>query len=561
MFSITDPGLVDTAVLLLQWPFAYALNRSNVEKFLAPHFSLHSGLETAVGALTSLQSGLPELPSNESAWHAASIFSDSNDQEAPIRTVWPAADALRFNKHTLVLDAPLYESVSTALYRKSAEASRLCSQSDLKVLTQCVWLSAHIALCVLGTARAVSDGANVRFEVANHASQLALRRAWFGVAFDQYARLSDEARLKALETSDRFGLEDVFLFFTKQWRLGIPMADDGQPSGTIFSLLHTVLIPSMKLLAACAHLSRLGRPLERCQADQLNCLHEFDLIERHMRSLPMAHRVCQPGKEGLSRGPLQLVPGLLSLAERLAREKLGDNWHDALGHEMARYLADRIAKIPGVRVIEVELRQHMTTADVPLDVDLFVADERINRVYAVQCKHLENSSAIGLLDWLERFRRPRNDERKGLDKAVQQLENLRQLCIDDNKIKNFLTEEVGLTPSQIDTIRPIVVHNLWNIDFWQNNEGICFYDLHTFCNAINGREGTVGSIGRGGVTLAGQVRDDAVVDMSAPDAVLSAYINDSNPLWGPIAHFDAVGKAQRFTTVGDIVISAEGLGL
>uniref|UniRef100_UPI002ABE89DC hypothetical protein n=1 Tax=Burkholderia sp. BCC1977 TaxID=2817440 RepID=UPI002ABE89DC len=209
--------------------------------------------------------------------------------------------------------------------------------------------------------------------------------------------------------------------------------------------------------------------------------------------------------------PLQLVPGLLSIAEHIARQKRGENWHAELGHEMARYLVTRVANTRGVRVVEVALLQHVTTENVPLDVDVFLVDERINRVYAVQCKHLENPFRIGLLDWLERFRRPRKGGRKGLDKAVQQLSELRRLSRDDTKVTRFLMESIGLTSEQIETIRPVVVHNIWNLDFWQTDQGICFYDLHTFCNAIKGRESTMGVIGPGGVTEWGSLRSDVIV--------------------------------------------------
>jgi len=216
---------------------------------------------------------------------------------------------------------------------------------------------------------------------------------------------------------------------------------------------------------------------------------------------------------------------------------------------------------PGVRIIEVELLQHMTSSNTPLDVDLFIVDDRVNRVYAIQCKHFESSFRVDLLDWLVRFRRPRNDERKGLDKALQQLGDLQQLCRDDARIQRALVEEVGLTRAQIETIRPIVIHNLGNLDFWQIDQGTCIYDLHTFCNAMKGREGALMSISPSGVAYRGMLRSEAIADMSDPDSVLSAYLNDSNALSRDLAEFDAMARVRRETNVGDLTIVADGLGL
>lgn len=561
MFTVTDPGLIDTAVLLLQWPFTYALKPGNPEKFLAPHYANNPGLERAVGALVELLSSLPDLPGNESAWHEATVLSKRSSEHYPIRTKWHPSEATLFEGFTRVVDIPLYESVSTALHRKNSASKRVCDQNELCVLARSVWLSSHIALCVLGVARAELDGTGVRFKALTPASQLALRRAWFGVAFDQYSRIGDEAQLEIALTNPSLRLDSILHFFTKQWRLGLPTGVDGGPGGAIMALLDSVLIPSVKLLASCLQLSKMNRPLTLDQATQMACPQEFELIHQHMESLPVSERAMQPGQEELFMGPLQLIPALLSVAERIAREKIGDGWHAALGHEMAKYLASRTGSIPGVRVMEVELRQEMTSEGVPLDVDLFIVDERINRVYAIQCKHFESSFRIDLLDWLVRFRRPRDDKRTGLDKALQQLENLPRLCRDDERIRSALVNDVGLTEAQIDTIRPIVIHNLGNLDFWQTDQGVCIYDLHTFCSAVKGREATVISISSAGVNQRGTICSEAFVDMADPDSVLSAYINDPASTWQDLAHFDAMSRAQRVTTAGSILIVADGLGI
>jgi hypothetical protein len=148
-----------------------------------------------------------------------------------------------------------------------------------------------------------------------------------------------------------------------------------------------------------------------------------------------------------------------------------------------------------------------------------------------------------------------------LDKALQQLENLPRLCRDDERIRSALVNDVGLTEAQIDTIRPIVIHNLGNLDFWQTDQGVCIYDLHTFCSAVKGREATVISISSAGVDQRGTICSEAFVDMADPDSVLSAYIDDPASTWQDLAHFDAMSRAQRVTTAGSILIVADGLGI
>lgn len=561
MFTVTDPGLIDSAILMLKWPFSYVSNQSNVNKFLAPHYSAHPGLDRAVAAWAELQKRLSDLPSHEAAWRKAMELRRSSNYSAPVHTDGSGTEAHLIEQIAPLLDTTLYESVCGALHRKKSAEGKKCTADMLNVLAQCVWLSEHISLCVLGVARAALNGENVRFEIASPSAQAALRRAWFGVAFDRYARLSDGVRLELWGRNGRVPWKDIPFFFCRQWRLDVPTTEDGEFHGTIHDLLSSILEPSSKLLAACLVADERGQLLRRRDAAEMGCADEFDLAVMLMQSLPMSDRIFEPTEKGLALGSLQLEPGLLSIAEYIARQKIGETWHDEVGHEMARYLARRIEGVPGVRVVEVELRQEGTTDNTPVDVDLFVVDERIGRVYAVQCKHLESSFHIGLLDWLERFRRPRNGDRKGLDKAVQQLSELRRLTTDDLRVRQMLVDTVGLTSAQIDTIRPIVVHNIWNLDFWRTDQGICFYDLHTFSNAVKGRERTTGMITADAVHELRTVRDNVIVDVSDPDELLAAYLNGQDSLAQDLARFDAIHDVRRSITVGNRLIVAEGLGL
>lgn len=559
MFEVTDPSLIETAVLLLRWPFEYVSKPGNSQTFLAPHYATNPGLEMAVRALIKLQSSLPALPSNESVWREVVAILEDGPGQSAIRTEWPQSDAHLFSDFIRTIDVPLYESISIALHRKKSIEDSSCDRTLLRTLTQCMWLSSLIALCVLGTARAVLDGPNVVFEVTGSSSGQALRRAWFGVVFDLLARTTDEASLT--EDLMKHPLQRMRLlhFFAKQWRLGLPFAEDGRSEGMVVKSFDSVLLPSARLLSACLRLNRIGRTLTSDDSLRLGCIEEFHMIERYMRQLPMSDRAFVAVDSGLVPGPLQLVPALLSVSEQIAREKMGEGWHTALGDEMVRYLASRIDGTPGVRVINVELVQHVTSNNTPIDIDLFIVDDRIGRTYAVQCKHFESSFGIDLLDWLERFRRSRGRKRQGLDKALQQLSNLDELCRKDERVRQALLNSVGLTSNQIETLRPIVVHNLWNLDFWRTDQGICFYDLHTFCNALKCREATMTSVRQGRVVHHEVQRSEEVVDMSDPDSVIEAYVND--PRWQHLSRFDAMAKVRRQTVVDGLVIAADGLGL
>jgi hypothetical protein len=563
MFTVTDPGLLNSALLLMQWPFTYCLDETNVQKFLSPHYAAHPGLERAVSLLANLQREISEkLPSDDSTWELARASSKNASGKRAISTT--SADPKLARAAAPALDAPLYEAVSVALHRAKAPSTRTCHIRDLHALTRCVWLSSHVALCVLGVARATLVDSNVHFEIASDAARRALLRAWFGVAFDKYARLSDDARLDQFRNiSQRTDLlPEMLRYFMRAWRLGLTATDDGQSGGAVMRHRGAVLMPAMKLVVGSIACAAHGKAMQRQEALDNGCAEEFDLMMQQLKALPAAMRPLEPGSRGLRPGALQPSIGLLSAAEMLAKRNLGNDWHDELGHEMVDYLASRVGRVDGVRVIRKELRREMATdKTIPLDVDLFVVDDRIQRVYAVQCKHLEGSGGLGLLDWLERFRRTREKDRKGLDKAVQQLENLQRLCSVDAKIQSYLAKEVGLSPREIESIRPIVVHNVWNVDFWRTDQGICFYDLHTFCNAIDRRLGVLGLITQDAVADAGELRSAELVDLAYPDTVIAAYVNDPDPRWQALANFDATARVDRAAMFGDTLVSAIGLGL
>lgn len=166
MFTVTNPGLIDSVVLMLQWPFSYALNQGNVDKFLVPHYVAHSGLEQAVEVLIELQKGLSDLPSNEVAWRKAMELRENSSHRPAVHTDWLVAEDPSIKKVAPMLDTTLHESVCVALHRKKSLAGRSCSVDTLNLLTQCVWLSEHIALCVLGIAHAALDG-EIRPRVEN----------------------------------------------------------------------------------------------------------------------------------------------------------------------------------------------------------------------------------------------------------------------------------------------------------------------------------------------------------------------------------------------------------
>lgn len=579
MLTTTDPENVNAAFLLMRYPFGYCLKDANVEKFVSPHYEGNPGLERAVFVLTSLQKDISRrLPSDQAAWQVAQKLSNKTSGAAALSTFCDDPDLTP--QVLRLLEANLSSATSVALHNARVVAPTECRDEDLRALIQCVWLSSHIALCLLGIARVQLLGSTVRFEAANDAVRVSLRRAWFGVAFDACSRIVDDMRLDCLCRTNQHTslLFETFRYFTKAWRLGCPEASGDESSaegadprssgeekkfvGAVMRHRADVLIPSMKLLVGSAVYAGLGKEMGRREAQQNGCVEDFDLMVQKMESLPVSMRPFEVNQRGLRPGALQPSIGLLSVAEMIARHKLGDHWHAALGNEMADYLASRLEKVEGVRVIRKELlRDRATDPTAPLDVDLFVVDERIGRAYAIQCKHLEGSNGIDLLDWLERFRRTHDAKRTGLDKAIQQLERLKGLCSGDEKIRRYLAEEIRLSDPEIQSICPVVVHNVWNIDFWRNDVGVCLYDLHTFCNVMDRRAGATSLITAQAVEDTGVLRGDDPVDLADPDAVISAYLNDPSPHWKALTQFDCVAGVHRTATFGDTAIIAVGLGI
>lgn len=562
MFTLTDPNLLDTGSLLIEWPFSYCKNQKNVDKFLAPHYAKNTGLEQMIRILGRMQCDEMEFPSAQNYWEFSKKVTLTEGSTPVVLTQGAGSAGVTPKQLSHELDVSLFESVAFALHKVKGMDAVQCTEGAFKKLTNMMWISQHVALCILGVVRIENDIDSIKIVPSDDEVKRNLRRTWFGVAFDKYSRLSDETQLRSINQTGKvtFG---TLLFFTKQWRLGLPVDSEDQPCGAVSDLLKSALLPSVKIILGVLHRTQHRRTFTRGDARKLGCVHEFDVLHSRAKSQPFIDRIFDLRLDGVRLGEIQLTLGLVDAAEHLARIKHGDTWHNRFGDEQVKYIAKRLKGVSGLRVIEKELRQEETSFETPVDVDLFIIDENIGRVYAIQSKHLEKSFRSGLLDWVSRFRNSREDDAKQLGKAVRQLENLSKLCAEDRKTRDYLTSVIGIPENLIDAIRPVVLHNIGSIDFWKTETGVAIYDLHTFCNVLHGGEASILKIGREFVDPLGSVTtlENRPLDLAEPDAVLSAYLSDSNSVWAPIQNFAVAELVTRAIHVEESHIFAVGVGV
>lgn len=254
-------------------------------------------------------------------------------------------------------------------------------------------------------------------------------------------------------------------------------------------------------------------------------------------------------------GPRALAPGVITIAEHLAQQVLGDDWHGKVSPHQKRYILERVSHYSHVKVLDFELRQHDISQDVVLDVDFMVRDELHGMIYAVQLKHFETSDKRGILSWISRFR----ERDKAFGMAVQQLENLPNLIASDERIRSKLVVK-GVSPSAFDRIVPVVLDNVGPLDFWEMQSGVLLYDIGTFCNILAVRSATFVGAGGGQIfTGARDGRPESGPGLHDPEGVIAAYLADCDFL--PLKSFDLAARAVRTLAIHDERVIAQGLGI
>jgi len=425
------------------------------------------------------------------------------------------------------------------------------------------WLSDHLALVVLGIAAARVDptSGSVTVGPAGESARKHLRRVWFGSAFEQQSLLAASTMLQnvvyAAVNPAAYGGDRQELFyqaltvFPQHWRLPVD-------SGPVAELLPNHLIPLMQILINVVAAHAFSRPpilYRREQAAELGAGEVFEMVRDMQASVPLIDRLFDVVDDGLVLGPRGLAPGVITIAEHFAERVLGEGWHGKVSPHQERYILERLSRCSHLKVFDLELRQHDTTDNVALDVDFMVRDQLHEMIYAVQLKHFKASNKSGMLSWISRFRE-RDEE---LGKAMQQLENLRHLIASDEKIRSKLVDN-GVSPSDFDSIIPVVLHNVGPLDFWEMQSGVLLYDTGTFCNVLAGRSSTF--VGGGGGKIFTGARDgfpECGPSLHDPESVIAAYLADRD--YVSLKSFDLAARVVRTLVIHDEHVIAQGLGI
>lgn len=458
------------------------------------------------------------------------------------------------------LDTMILEEVVGGIVNDAKPAPS--SNEVLQLAAACAWLSDHVAMIVLGIASASADNDKRRITIVSASPAMArqLRRIWFGSAFEKQSLAASTAAIEAhayaiANPRAAIGNRDMIRasalnVFPSQWRLPI--------EGPVAVLLLDHLIPLLRIVTnvvAAARQSGSPNPLTTEHAKALSAESTFHIIVEHQARIGIPDRLFNIVNGGLTLGTRSVGPGLLAICEELAASALGPSWHDAVSPYQKAYILERLSRSNHVEVIDLELRKHDTSNDVPLDVDFFVRDTRQGKLYAIQLKHIVSSDKGGLLFWIAQFRR--RDSKLG--KGVAQLESLRSLVADDPKVRGRLISN-GLKRSELDEIVPILLHNIGPLDFWELQNGILLYDTGTFCNVLAGRSACFIAARHGKIST-GATNGSPGMNPGPhdPDSTIASYVGD--PDFKTLKEFDVAAKAIRTLRMEGESIIAEGLAI
>lgn len=561
-FDTSNVARLRMAANLVTYPHQFCRRESNRELLmgLAP---ADQGMVRLVRSLSQIQDRLsPLLPlaGGRDIWAERSRYLNQLGVETALAV--PAGSAEASLRSTLdeLLNTRMLEGVLDQIPQTS---DGIPDMEALQLAAASCWLSDHLALIVLGIAAARVDPAtgSVMVGPAGDCARGHMRRVWFGNAFEQLslnaasATLQTVAYVAANPSSYRGDRRQLFYqalaVFPQHWRLP---AD----SGPVADLLHEYLIPLIKILinVSAAHaFSQPPIPYRQEKAAELGAGAVFELVRDMQASASLTDRLFDVVDGGLVLGPRALAPGAISIAEHLAQKILGKDWHGKVSSYQKSYVLERLSRCAHLTVLDFELRQHDTSHNVALDVDFMVRDDVHGVIYAVQLKHFETSNKSGVLFWICRFRERDN----ALGKAVQQLENLRNLLVSDEKIRSKLDAN-GISPSTFDRIVPVVLHNVGPLDFWELQSGVLLYDTGTFCNVLAGRSATfIGAAGGQIFTGARDGRPEPGPSLHDPESVIAAYLADRD--FADLKSFDLAGMAVRTLAIDGELIVVQGLGI
>jgi hypothetical protein len=485
-------------------------------------------------------------------------------QSAPIETAplspatWP--DELSYLEFAKQLNLRLLDGVVDEAYRlkDSVNTNGLPDQALL-----CIWLSDHLALLVLGIARLSYRACDQRLllQPSSESTKYHLSNMWFGSAFEEQSLRAASAAISAfvvsklhpntIDADPSMLYAAVMSIFPQHWRLP---AD----RGPVASLFEPYLADIVQLLTnvLAAKVADIKQPLSQAHAETLGLINLFNLVATMVPRQSPASRLFDWIDGGLVAGDRVLARGMIEVAEEVAKQQLGKDWHAEVSSHQKTYLLERLQQNNDLVILDFELNQHHTSGNaVPIDVDLWVRVKSLGVIYAVQLKHLESTKYGGITYWLGRTR----DRTGGLGKGVAQLENLKQLIGEDTSVQTHLLAN-GVMPHELGQIYPIVLHNVGAMDFWQLQEGILLYDLHTFCNALDGRAATEFHADNRKLNFhASTANQPSSAVLHMPSSVISSYTED--PRFHGLKYFDAAKHLNRSVQLPSCTIEAKGLGL
>jgi hypothetical protein len=545
---------------IVAYPFEFCLKPSN-------HQLIAEALPGRVDVfITALHDAQLKLRQSTHRLDHDQVWADKDSllKTAPIKTAplnpatWP--NELNWLEFAEQLNLRLLDGVVDEVYRLK---DRIDTNGLPEQALVCIWLSDHLALLVLGIARLSYRAFDQRLllQPSSESTKYHLSNMWFGSAFEEQSLRAASAAIAAFVASklhpDRIEADPTLLYaavmsiFPQHWRLP---ADRGPVASLFEPYLGDIVQLLTNVLAAKA--ATIERPLSQAHAESMGLLNLFNLVVGMIQRQSPASRLFDLRDGGLVAGDRALARGMIEVAEEAAKQQLGKDWHAEVSSHQKTYLLERLQQNNDLDVLNFELNQHHTLDNtVPIDVDLWVRVKSLGVIYAVQLKHLESTKHGGITYWLGRTR----DRTGGLGKGIAQLENLKQLTNGDASVRARLISN-GVMQHELGQIYPIVLHNVGAMDFWQLQEGILLYDLHTFCNALDGRAATEFHADNRKFNFhASTANQPSSAVLHMPSSVISSYTED--PRFHGLKCFDAAKHLNRSVQLPSCTIEAKGLGL
>lgn len=430
------------------------------------------------------------------------------------------------------------------------------------------WVVQHFALLISGT---------LTLEICEDGSLMFKQREpdllasiWFGSAMET---MSQHAALHAItgfakQTYENANLDKeetrklharVLSIIPQHWRLGL-----GDKTTELFHEIADLVIILINIIQR-KEFDKLEKPLSKGEIKRMirqfperrGLLRTYELVKEFQKKNKSEDRLFEIKQGGLVLGPLQIIRGLIQQMEYFALKKQGPDWHSLLEEDQTRFLLDDLIEHDHLDVLEFELKPEKFDASpfakLLLDVDFFIRDKSINTVYAVQLKHVTTGTDTGLKEWFKLI----GQKKSKLKKGILQLERLSEVIKNSSSARDYLIKK-GLTEKELFNLKPIVVHNVGNLDCVSLHNDICLYDLYTFKHVLSRNWGSLEFISDSHYESS-FTSGKTSIDLSNPQNVINAYIDQ--PSFSQIRHFDGAKYVTRSVVLDGVKISAVGIGI